>query len=598
MFYHDLKLNIQDLIRQAVKKEIGIDLDKIRLDLPPSPDLGDLSFSCFEVAGRVKQSPAEIASSVASAFATSFARGYGRSKKASADKSLVPRNDTVKAQAVGPYVNFFIKDDVLFSAIISAIIEQADNVGDSQLGQDQEVVLEYSSPNTNKPLHIGHLRNNSLGDSLARILKSQGYKVHKVGVINDRGAHICKSMLMYQKYGQDQLPADRKPDHFVGHFYQMFEQKMVEDSTLADQAKEMLIKWEDGDPEVRALWKKMNDWIYAGWKVTYDRLGNTFEKLYYESDIYQKGKEVVAQGLTDGVFYKLADGAVEINLESENLDKKILMRSNGTSVYITQDLYLAELRGQEFPEAHKFIYVVGMDQEYHFKVLFSILKKLGLEQNFYHLSYGIVRLPSGKMSSRAGTVVNADDLIDEVVGLAMSEIKKRTDEVNSDLAESIGLAALKYYLLHVAPRKDITFDAERAVSFEGETGPYIQYTYARMQSIKIKNEKLKIKNSQPKAGPPRAEKLKVILNSDEREIINKLGQFPEVLERSAENYDPSLMAHYLFELAAIINSFYHEHQVLKAAEDEREQRLMMLEAVSIVIKKGLNLLGIDAVERM
>jgi len=579
MTYQELEKDIRNLIKQALKKEFGLELREVQLVRPPKVEMGDLAFGCFEVGKKIKQNPVEVALKLARTL-----------------NVILSRSEESQATAVGPYVNFTIDDNKLFHYVTSYVASYVTKKN------GKEVVLEYSSPNTNKPQHIGHLRNNALGDSLARILESQGYKVHKVGIINDRGIHICKSMLMYQKYGKSQTPKDLKlkPDHFVGHFYQMFEGKSKDDPTLIDQAQEMLQKWEAGDKQVRQLWKKLNDWVYQGWDETYKKLAVTFDKLYYESEVFAKGKEVVEQGLKSKLFYKRDDGAVEINLEKEGLDKKVLLRSDGTSVYITQDLYLAELRAKEYKKAEKFIYIVGKEQEYHFKVLFAILEKLGLKKDFYHLNYGLIQLSEGKMSSREGTVVNADDLIQEVVTLAKKEISERNKDcgirkssvqlfncsIVHQRAAKIGLGALKYYLLHVDAKKDITFDSKRAVSFEGDTGPYIMYTFARIQSIKlkIKNYKLQIKNLK--------------LNLEEREIINKLSDFQSTLQKAAAEYDPSILAHYLFELASIINSFYHKHHVLKAEENVKAARLRMLEACSVVIKKGLGLLGISVVERM
>ncbi len=584
--YKTVQQSIGYVIVKAVHT-LGLgDVQEIRLTEPPSPDMGDVSFACFEVGTRLQKNPAEVAREIAEA---------------------IPKNEIIKeARAVGPYVNFFVKDDVLFESIVLQAAEAGEKAGDSDIGKGEEVVLEYLSPNTNKPLHIGHVRNACIGDSMARILQSQGWRVERVQIINDRGAHICKSMLMYQKYGEGKAPGEgAKTDHFVGKFYEMFERKVAENPKLQEEAQEMLRQWENGDKKTRVLWQKLNAWVYDGWKETVKNLGVESEKdrLYYESEIYEKGKEVVIEGLKKGIFYKRDDGAVEIDLTPEGLDKKVLLRPDGTSVYITQDLYLAELRTREYPTASTFIHVVGKDQEYHFKVLFIVLQKLGLQKKYYHLSYGMMRLNEGKMSSRKGTVVNADDLIDEVIELAQNEIKKRDEGLQegvvSERAHAIGLAALKYYILHVDPSKDTVFDAGAAVRFEGATGPYIQYTYARIRSIKARitnyaNQrlvrlwrKLRITNFST-----------VVLNQEERAIINKLAQFQPVLERSAREYSPAHLAHSLFELAESINSFYHKHQVLKAEAEDREKRLLLLDACAVILKKGLGLLGIEAVERM
>ncbi len=673
MNYTSLKRTLAGTIKQVLSDKLQAMLDEIRFTGTPSGDMGDLSFPCFDVAKTIKKNPSEVARELANA---------------------IKPNDIIKeTRSVGPYLNFFIKDDVLFESIVDAAREAGMRAGNSDIGKGETIMLEYLSPNTNKPLHIGHLRNACIGDSMARILESQGWNVARVQIINDRGAHICKSMLMYQKYGKGKTPDNPpltppfvrwgedgaltpslqmgsekvsltpslrrrgkgevvsaitnvelskiKPDHFVGKFYEMFEREAVENPELQEEAQEMLRKWEKGDTETRVLWEKLNSWVYEGWKETVAKLAvdNKKDRLYYESEIYEKGKEVVQKGLRDGIFYTRDDGAVEIDLTLEGLDKKVLLRADGTSIYITQDLYLAFARAQEFPKASGCIYVVGKDQEYHFKVLFILLQKLGLQKKYHHLSYGMLRLKEGKMSSRKGTVVNADDLIGMIDELALREVEKRSDKsvlleshlVGEEIqqkgskeysemssieqlqefgripgrypyeqqvdqgqrAHAIALAALKYYIFHVDPSKDIVFDAEQAVRFEGATGPYIQYSYARIRSIiaKSQNSNLKIQNHNSK--------LKTfVFNIEEREIVNKLAQFQPILEKSAREYSPAHLSHYLFELAEIINSFYHKHDVLKAEPHIREKRLRLLDACGVILNKGLSLLGIEAVERM
>jgi arginyl-tRNA synthetase len=584
MTYKEIGQSINELIKQALELEFDLDLKKVRLVQPPEPKMGDLSFECFEVAKKLKKNPAEVASKLVKAIKSRLLlrQGYEGQVKLG------------RITSAGPYLNFFIDDNVLFSAIIKDIIKQGDKIGKNDIGQNQTVIIEYSSPNTNKPQHIGHLRNNFLGDSLARILETQSWQVKKVSIINDRGAHICKSMLMYQKYGNNQSPKDQKPDHFVGNFYEMYA-KQKNQEKLKREVQEMLKKWENGDKKIMELWKKMNGWVYQGWGHTYQILDITFDKVYYESDIYKLGKNIVEEGVKKQIFYKRDDGAIEVDLTEYGMDKKVLIRADGTSIYITMDLALAKLKFQDFPKTVKSIYVVGSAQEYHFKVLFKILELLGYKNidAYYHLSYGMVRLSQGKMSSRHGNVVNADDLIKQVVDLAKEEIGKRQSKSDDERATKIGLGALKYYLLHVGPKKDIIFDAEKAVSFEGDAGPYIMYTYARMASIKSKcknqNAKWKIKN----------QKLTTTkLNKEERGVVNKLSQFRTVLQWAGTEYNPAILAHYLFELSTSINSFYHKHQVLKAPDDAKTKRLMLLEACGIVIKKGLALLGIEAVDKM
>jgi len=578
MNYKEIKNQLKVLLKKVVKQHFNLDLEKVVLNKPPQSEMGDLSFACFQAAKRVNKNPAEIASKLS--------------------ELLLPKINYAKIKSIGPYLNFFIDDKLLFKSVVGNIIDQGEQIAESQVGKNQQVLVEYSSPNTNKPQHIGHLRNNFLGDSLARILESQGFNVKKVSVVNDRGVHICKSMLMYQKYGQEQNPKnfDIKPDHFVGKFYSRFVQQDNQDQ-LKKEVQQMLRKWEAGDKRVLQLWKKLNNWVYQGWEKTYKILGITFDKIYYESQIYQKGKDIVAQGLKKKIFYKTKDGAVEVDLRKYGLDKKVLLRSDGTSVYITMDLALAKLKFKDFPNAIKSIYVVGSAQEYHFKVLFKILELLGYQKvsNYYHLSYGMVRLESGKMSSRAGNVFYADDLIAEIIKLAQTEVKKRQNKTSGleKRASKIGIGALKYYLLAVDPKKDIVFDSRKAVDFQGDTGAYIMYTYARMASIKLKikdqRSKWKIKN----------QKLTTTkLNKKEREIISHLSQFQSILERAGRNYNPALLAHFLCELSALINSFYHKHHVLKAEPEIRNQRLLILQACCMVLKKGMQLLGIEVVDKM
>ncbi len=485
---------------------------------------------------------------------------------------------------------------------------------------EELVVIEYSSPNTNKPLHLGHLRNNFLGNAVARLLAAAGHQVKKVQIINDRGIHICKSMLAWQKFGQGETPesAGIKGDHLVGKYYVAFDKaykKEIEEllaqgkdeataekeAPILQEAQQMLKKWEAKDPEVYALWEKMNGWVYKGFESTYERMGVDFDQLYYESDTYLLGKEKVLEGLKRGVFYTKEDGSVWVDLTDEGLDEKLLLRKDGTSVYMTQDIGTAIKRYEDYPGLNRQIYTVGNEQEYHFKVLFLILKKLGFEwaAACYHLSYGMVDLPTGKMKSREGTVVDADDLMSEMHGTA----KKRTEELGKiegfdkqqaqSLYEQLGLGALKYYLLKVDPKKSMLFNPEESIEFQGNTGPFIQYTHARISAILRKAEQLEINASAYDFTALQG------IHEVEKEIIFTLSQYPEKLTLSAEGYSPALMAQYVYDLAKAYNRFYGELSIFNE-EDNRLQafRIALSATVAETIKTGMGLLGIDVPNRM
>lgn len=478
----------------------------------------------------------------------------------------------------------------------------------------QKIMVEYSSPNTNKPLHLGHVRNNLLGYSVAEILDAAGYEVVKTNLVNDRGIHICKSMLAWQKFGHGETPESSglKGDHLAGKYYVLFDkeykrqidelksQGQTEDEAkknapLIKEAQEMLKKWEDGDEEVIDLWRTMNSWVYGGFDVTYKKLGVDFDKFYYESDTYLLGKDIIEEGLAKGVFYRKDDNSVWIDLTAEGLDEKLVLRSDGTSVYITQDLGTAQLKYNDY-HMDKSIYVVGNEQDYHFKVLFLILKKLGKTwaEGLYHLSYGMVDLPSGKMKSREGTVVDADDLVAEMENTAkeqteaMGKVEDFTEDEKTTLYHTIGMGALKYFLLKVDPKKRLLFDPNESVDFQGHTGPFIQYTHARIRSVMIK------------AGYAGAELSGVTeLAGAERDLIVLLSRYPETIGLAAEGYSPAIVANYLFELAKTYNKFYHEKSILQAEnEDVRQFRLQLSAASGNVIKKGMKLLGIEVPERM
>lgn len=479
----------------------------------------------------------------------------------------------------------------------------------------KKLMVEYSSPNTNKPLHLGHIRNNLLGYSVAEILKAYGYEVTKANLVNDRGIHICKSMLAWQLFGSGETPesAALKGDHLVGKYYVVFDKeykKQIEDLKLEGQSEEdakknaplikqaqtMLQEWEAGKPEVIDLWKTMNNWVYAGFDKTYKQLGVDFDKFYYESNTYLLGKDIIQEGLDKGVFFKKEDNSVWIDLSDEGLDEKLVLRGDGTSVYITQDLGTAQLKYDEF-QMDESIYVVGNEQDYHFKVLFLILKKLGKQwaSGLFHLSYGMVDLPSGKMKSREGTVVDADDLMKEMIETAKTRTEElgKTEGLSEDekdyLYQTIGMGALKYFLLKVDPKKRLLFDPNESVDFQGNTGPFIQYTHARIKSILRKAEYSKdIALSTP-----------LNISIYEQELIQTLGNYPAVLEASAKEYSPAQLANYAYDLAKVYNKFYHEESILKAEDIEiKNFRLHLSEATSRIISKTMQLLGIDVPERM
>jgi len=479
----------------------------------------------------------------------------------------------------------------------------------------KKVMVEYSSPNTNKPLHLGHVRNNLLGFSVAEILAAAGYEVIKTNLVNDRGIHICKSMLAWQRFGNGETPesSGMKGDHLVGKYYVIFDKeykKQIEDLKAAGQsedeakknaplileAQEMLQKWEAGDKVVVSLWKTMNKWVYLGFAETYRKLGVSFDKFYYESDTYLLGKDIIEEGLAKGVFYKKEDNSVWIDLADEGLDEKLLLRSDGTSVYMTQDLGTAQLKYNDF-HMDKSIYVVGNEQDYHFKVLFAILKKLGKDgaNGLFHLSYGMVDLPSGKMKSREGTVVDADDLMDEMEQTAKEQteatgkVEGFSEDEKLHLYQTIGMGALKYFLLKVDPKKRLLFDPNESVDFQGHTGPFIQYTHARIRSVLNKAGLLDIDKA----------KEYTKLAAEEREVLVSLTQFPEIIKQAAESYSPAIIANYVFDLAKIYNKFYHEKSILQAENELAKQfRLQLSVASGKVINKGMKLLGIEVPERM
>ena len=481
------------------------------------------------------------------------------------------------------------------------------------------VMIEYSSPNTNKPLHLGHVRNNLLGCALANIMAANGNRVVKTNIVNDRGIHICKSMLAWLKYGNGATPESTgiKGDHLIGDYYVAFDKhykeqikKLMEEgmseeeakneAPLIKEAREMLVKWENNDPEVRALWRKMNEWVYAGFDVTYKALGVSFDKIYYESETYLEGKEKVLEGLDKGLFFRKEDGSVWADLTPEGLDEKLLLRSDGTSVYMTQDIGTAKLRFRDYP-IDKMIYVVGNEQNYHFQVLSILLDKLGFEwgKDLVHFSYGMVELPNGKMKSREGTVVDADDLVAEMIGSArkMSEdkINKLTDlseDEANEIARIVGLGALKYFILKVDARKNMLFNPAESIDFNGNTGPFIQYTYARIRSILRKASE---------AGISIPETLSAQTDLSEKEIslIQMLADFPNVVKQAGSDYNPSCIANYSYDLVKEYNQFYHDFSILHEEDENKKTfRLVLSAEISKIIRTGMGLLGIEVPERM
>ena len=479
------------------------------------------------------------------------------------------------------------------------------------------VMIEYSSPNTNKPLHLGHVRNNLLGWAVSQIAAANGNRVVKTNIVNDRGIHICKSMLAWQKWGNGETPesSGKKGDHLIGDYYVLFdkhyreevknlvlqgmdEETAKQEAPLIKEAHDMLVKWEQNDPETRSLWRMMNEWVYAGFDETYKALGVSFDKIYYESETYLEGKEKVEEGLAKGLFYRREDGSVWADLTAEGLDEKLLLRSDGTSVYMTQDIGTAKLRFQDYP-INKMVYVVGNEQNYHFQVLSILLDKLGFEwgKSLVHFSYGMVELPNGKMKSREGTVVDADDLVETMIADArrtMDESGKNADmseEEKQEVARKVGMGALKYFLLKVDARKNMLFNPEESIDFNGNTGPFIQYTYARIQSIlrKAQEQGLTIPTDVPAAE----------ISTKEEELIQHLSEFAAVVQQAGLDYSPSVIANYCYDLTKEYNQFYHDFSVLKEADDTKKAfRLVLSRQVAKVVKLGMALLGIEMVERM
>lgn len=582
-------------IQKAIQALFDVTVDKIEFQTTRKEFEGDITMVIFPLLKVIKSNPAELGNKIGNYLVENVSE-VARFNVVSGFLNIVISDSY--------YVNFFngIKDQKQFGFVAPNPAEKA-------------IMVEYSSPNTNKPLHLGHVRNNLLGYSVAEILKASGKKVYKTQIINDRGIHICKSMLAWEKFGNGETPeaSGLKGDKLVGKYYVEFdkaykneinglieagktEEEAKKQAPIIIEAQDMLKKWEAGDEKVIELWKKMNEWVYEGFATTYTNLGVNFDKYYYESNTYLLGKDVVQVGLDKGVFEKDPDGSVWIDLTDEGLDRKIVLRSDGTAVYMTQDIGTAIQRVKDMPDVGGMVYTVGNEQDHHFKVLFLILKKLGFDwaSTLYHLSYGMVDLPSGKMKSREGTVVDADDLMQDMTDTAkqisedLGKLDNYSAEEKAKLYKTIGLGALKYYILKIDPKKRILFNPEESVDFAGNTGPFIQYTYARIQSIIRKadfdfSNKIEIEE----------------LHEKEKELVKQIQLFPEVIQNAAQNHSPALIANYTYDLVKEYNSFYQSVHILGEVDlTKKIFRVQLSQKVAEVIKSAFQLLGIEVPERM
>lgn len=581
-------------IEKAISALFGVTIDKIEFQATRREFEGDITMVIFPLLKLVKSNPIELGNKIGTYLVENVA-------------------EVEKFNVVSGFLNIVISDSYYLDFFAKTRTEK--NFGFVTPKENEKAILvEYSSPNTNKPLHLGHVRNNLLGYSVAEIIKASGKKVYKTQIINDRGIHICKSMLAWEKFGNNETPetSGMKGDKLVGKYYVEFdkaykdqinaliqqgksEEEAKKQAPIILEAQEMLQKWEAGDEQVMNLWRMMNQWVYTGFAETYTNLGVDFDSYYYESNTYLLGKDIIEHGLEKGVFYKKPDGSVWIDLTEDGLDEKLVLRSDGTSVYMTQDIGTAVQRSKDFPDVGGMVYTVGNEQDYHFKVLFLILKKLGYDwaQHLFHLSYGMVDLPSGKMKSREGTVVDADDLMEDMAETAktiseeLGKLDHYSEEEKAKLYKTIGLGALKYYILKVDPKKRILFNPEESVDFAGNTGPFIQYTYARIQSI-IR-----------KADFDYSENVSVVLHEKEKELLKQMEAFPEVIQNAAQNYSPALIANYTYELVREYNSFYQAVPIL-GSENKTEKifRVQLSKKVADIIASAFSLLGIDVPERM
>ena len=596
MKYTSIETKLSNALCDVLNSLYGLTENSVSVAPTRKEFEGDYTFVVFPYLRQSKKAPEATATEVGNALVEKFGticKGYN---------------------VVKGFLNIELQPALLASQIEE--MKEVENYGFEEVTNDSPLyMVEYSSPNTNKPLHLGHIRNNLLGYSISKILEANGKRVVKTNIVNDRGIHICKSMLAWQKWGNGETPESShlKGDHLVGNYYVLFDkhykaelkeleakgltpEEAERESTLMQEARAMLKKWEAGDEKVRTLWKSMNTWVYDGFDETYRRLGVDFDKIYYESDTYLVGKREVLRGLDEGLFVKDPDGSVWADLTPEGYDRKILLRADGTSVYITQDIGTAKLRYEDYP-IDQMIYVVGNDQDYHFQVLSIILDKLGYSfgKDLKHFSYGMVELPDGKMKSREGTVVDADDLMDRMIDTALeaSEGQGRavdmSEEERQEMARKVGLGALKYFLLKVEPRKNMLFDPKESIDFNGNTGPFIQYTYARIQSIMRKAEGMDFHATQQVAE----------LLPKEVELVKRLNEFGEVVKQAGAELNPSLIASYAYDLGKQFNQFYHDHSILNEPDDAiRHQRLLLSYLTSEVLKNAVGLLGIEMPERM
>lgn len=562
---------MKETIAEILAKETKLSKKEIMnaLETPPSSNLGDYAFPTFFLSKKLKKNPKEIAEDIA--------------KK-------IKSSDFEKIEAKGPYVNFFLNKVSIANSLLSRILKEREKYGSSK--KREKVVIESPGPNTNKPLHIGHARNIILAQSVKKILEFQGNEVKITDIINDRGVHICKSMVAYTKFGKNSTPqtAKKKPDHFIGDFYVKYAEAEKKDESLKESITECLKKWEAGDQKTIILWKKMNSWALEGFAETYKKFDLKIAKAYPESETYKGGKKIVLDQLKKGNLKKNSEGAIVADLKTQGLGEKVLLRADGTSIYITQDLNLAVLRKKEM-KFDRMLYVVANEQNYHFKVLFTLLKKFGYgwANRLEHLNYGLVHLESGRMKSREGTVVDSDDLIEDLTSLASKEVTSRYPNLaakeKKERANAIAMAALRYYFLKVDRSRDLIFKPKESISFEGNTGPYLLYTYARAKSILRKAKYTSEKASKTKD-----------LEKTEKELIMKLSTFPDMAEQAHLKLAPSIIANYSFQLAQIFNEFYHANKVI--GSEKEEFRLVLVDAFSQVLKNALNLLHIDTLENM
>ena len=586
-------------VQEAVKNLYGVEITpaQVQFQKTRAEFEGDITLVVFPFVKAARKAPAQVAQEVGEALVGELVEKYN---------------------AVQGFLNLSIAQSYWLEQLQG--IAAAENYGQLSRGEEKKplMMVEYSSPNTNKPLHLGHVRNNLLGYSIAKIQEANGWEVVKTNIVNDRGIHICKSMLAWQKFGNGETPesSGKKGDHLIGDYYVRFdkeykaeikelmaggmdEETAKKEAPLIKEAQAMLVKWEQSDPEVRALWQKMNEWVYAGFDETYAQMGVGFDKIYYESDTYLVGKGEVERGLAKGDFYRREDCSVWADLAQNGLDEKLLLRADGTSVYMTQDIGTAKLRFQDYP-IDKMVYVVGNEQEYHFKVLSILLDRLGFPfgKELVHFSYGMVELPNGKMKSREGTVVDADDLMAQMIADAKEISKDKvntlpdiTEEEANEIARMVGLGALKYFILKVDPRKNMLFNPAESIDFNGNTGPFIQYTYARIQSVlrkagdEVRGERLEVKGEG--------------LSPKELALIQRLVDYPAAVRQAGDEFSPAVIANYAYALACDFNSFYHDHSILNEADaDKRALRLLLSQTVAKVIKSAMALLGIEVPNRM